>query len=231
MTTAGINELIAQQSNRYRTATQYVVDVLRESIINGTFEAGQALAQEDLGSRFNVSRAPIREALRILEAQGLVETLPHKGARVASIREDEVLEIFEIRAALEALAIRKSIPRLTTTDLKETRKILVKLDKERDINGYIELHRAFHMSLYRGAGARLLALIGQHFDVAERYLRLEASSLDNSEESQLHHHQLLRACEEGDIATAVANVSNIGQTGEQLVQTLNMGADGKKAAV
>lgn len=216
-----VNKLIAQQSTRYQTATEYVADVLREAIVTGAIKEGEPLGQEELGARFRVSRAPIREALRLLEAQGLVESTPHRGSRVVTLKKDEMVEIFEIRAALEALALRRSVPALTKPILDAAAKILKEMDAQTNIDRYIELHRRFHLTLYSQAGNRLLALINQQFDAAERYLRLEVTTLENIKDSQGSHSKMLLACRNGDIAGAVSYVSYVANTGHEVAKSLN----------
>jgi DNA-binding GntR family transcriptional regulator len=216
-----VNKLIEQQSTRYQTATEYVVDVLREAIVTGAIKEGEPLGQEELGARFRVSRAPIREALRLLEAQGLVESTPHRGSRVAGLKKDEMVEIFEIRAALEALALRRSIPALSKQTLDAAAQILKEMDAQTNIDRYIELHRRFHLTLYSQAGNRLVTLINQQFDAAERYLRLEVTTLENIKDSQGSHAKLLLACRNGDIKGAVSYVSYVANTGHEVVKSLN----------
>lgn len=216
-----VSDLIAQQGTRYRTATEYVAGVLREAIVTGAIKEGEPLAQEELGAKFSVSRAPIREALRLLEAQGLVESTPHRGAKVASLRRDEMVEIFEIRAALEALALRRSLPRLSEATLEAAAALLDQLEHEADINRYIELHRRFHLTLYAEAGARLLALVNQQFDAAERYLRLEVANLNNIADPSGRHRELLDACRRRDIEVALSCVSDVAKTGHEIVESLD----------
>ncbi|MFQ3288887.1 MAG: DNA-binding GntR family transcriptional regulator, partial [Alteromonadaceae bacterium] len=86
----------------YKTRTQLVVEILREQIINGEIKAGQALRQAALAEELNVSRIPVREALLQLEAEGLVSFEPHRGATATDLSSDQIDELFELRAMLEA---------------------------------------------------------------------------------------------------------------------------------
>lgn len=199
-----LDDLLEHRPPRCPTATAFVVESLREGILGGALPEGLALRQDELAARFRVSRMPIREALRLLEARGLVEFSPHRGAVVAPLPIAEVRELYEIRAALEALALRRSIPALTPEAFERAATLLSELDVETDLVRAIVLHRRFHLTLYAGAGKRLLGLIEAQLDASERYLRLELVEMDNAAESQEEHRALLAACRAGDAARAVA---------------------------
>jgi DNA-binding GntR family transcriptional regulator len=146
----------------------------------------------------------VREALRLLEAEGWVEFSPHRGAVVATLSTDDIVQVFEIRFALEALALRKSIPSLEVGLLDRAAAILDEMDVERGIGRWVDLNRRFHLTTYSGAGARLLSEIQHQYDAVDRYLRLELAELDNAEESQEEHRAILAACRASDTDAAVA---------------------------
>ena len=101
---------------RLRRATStpdLIAETLREEILRGEVEPGQALRQEELAERFGVSRLPVRDALLRLEAQGLVHVYPNRGAFVVALSADEVREIYEMRILLEGDIIERAVPRMT----------------------------------------------------------------------------------------------------------------------
>lgn len=204
MSPDALNSIISRTRPQFRTATAFVSDVLRDAIVGGVIPEGTALRQDELAERFQVSRMPVREALRILESQGLVDFQPHKGAVVAALRTDEVLEVFETRAALEVLARRRSVPMLSDETLTAAAAVLDDLETESELVQAMRLHRRFHLALYSGAGSRLLQLIESQFNAADRYLRLESAEMDNFTEDLDEHRALLAACRQRDIAKAIA---------------------------
>lgn len=201
---AGVLQEIARNGGvRYRTATQHVVECLREGIATGALAEGDALVQDEIALALGVSRTPIREALRLLEAEGWVQFSPHRGAVVATLSADEIRQIFEIRFALESLALRQSVPKLDETAFREAHAILDELDREADIGRWVGLHRKFHLRLYAAASHRLLALIEDQYDAVDRYLRLELLAMDNAADNSDEHRAILAACRSGRIEEAI----------------------------
>ena len=102
-----------------RTVKEQLADHLRDEIVRGTFEPGERLRLEDIASRFEVSTMPVREALRDLESEGLVTIYPHRGAVVTELTAEEMEDIYDIRATLEAMATRLAVPRMTESICEE----------------------------------------------------------------------------------------------------------------
>lgn len=204
MASGTLQALANKVGNRHRTATLFVADVLREAIAAGELREGDQLLQNDIAEALGVSRTPVRESLRLLEAEGWVEFSPHRGAVVAILSSDEVRQIFEIRFALESLALQQSLPRLDAAIFDQAAGVLDQLDVEQDISRWVTLNRRFHLMLYAGAGARLISLIESQYDAVDRYLRLELVEMDNASDSQDEHRAILVACRARDVARAVA---------------------------
>ena len=203
MNSAVLQEIVQKGGARYRTATQHVVDCLREAIATGALPEGEALVQDEIALALGVSRTPIREALRMLEAEGWVDFLPHRGAVVSTLSSDEIRQIFEIRFALESLALRQSVPLLVAADFDRLAGILRELDGETDAGAWLALHRRFHMGLYARANARLLGLIEDQYDAVERYLRIEFVAMNTADDDIAEHRAILAACRSGDIEGAI----------------------------
>lgn len=191
---------------RYRTATEYVEATLKAAILSGALAPGTALRQEELASAFAMSRMPIREALRQLEAQALVDFEPHKGAVVVQITLLESLDNYAIRSALEPQALKLSLPHLTEADFEIAEDILQEIDGEGDVGRMGELNRRFHMTLYAQAGLpRLIALTELHLAAADRHLRFHLAAAGDM--GQDEHRRLLAACrarEEGEALAVLA---------------------------
>src|SRR5689334_15832455 len=124
--------IIGQSTPRFRTASSFVSDMLRTAILTGVLKDGEPLRQDELAAALGVSRMPVREALRRLEAEGFVDFQPHKGAVVAELSAEEAEEIYEIRLTLECRRLRESIPHLTDGALDGAAVILDEMDTEQD---------------------------------------------------------------------------------------------------
>lgn len=190
---------------RFRTATEYVESALRQAILSGALAPGTPLRQEELATAFAVSRMPVREALRQLEAQALVDFAPHRGAVVTEISAADAADHYAIRLALEPVALRLSLPALSSEDLARATALVDEMDAEPDAARLGELNRRFHMTLYGGAGRpRLLALVDQQLAAADRYLRFHLAALGREHLSQAEHRGLLGACRAGAAEDAAA---------------------------
>lgn len=138
-------------------ASHRVADHLREQILSGAIQPGQWIRQEDVAEAFELSRLPVREALRMLAAEGLTELHPNKGARVPQLSMREVDVVYRMREALEPLALTESLPHLDATDLDRLREIQRDIESNNDIQRFLDLDRAFHLSSYRGCAIEPLS--------------------------------------------------------------------------
>jgi DNA-binding GntR family transcriptional regulator len=197
------NNLKTQIHASYRTLPGMIVNILRESILSGELDGGVQLKQEELALKFGVSMSALREALKSLEAEGLVKFYPNRGAVVSELSTDEAGEIFDIRLFLEMGALELSIPNLLETDLMEAEKILQEADDETHSNHWSELNWQFHETLYRAADRpKLLALIQNMHNNVERYMRLYLATMHYQAKSQTEHRALLKACANKDVKAA-----------------------------
>ncbi|SFB60840.1 DNA-binding transcriptional regulator, GntR family [Pseudomonas sp. NFIX10] len=178
---------------------------LREAILDGRLPCGTALRQQELADLFGVSRMPVREALRQLEAQSLLNVVQHKGAVVAPLITDNAVETYALRAVLEAFALRLSIPLLDDSDLALAAQYIEQLETETDHAEIGKLNRLFHMSLYHKApNSKLLDLIERELNEEERFLRFHLSSMGLGKLNQDDHRALLEAAQAKDIDKAIA---------------------------
>lgn len=179
-----------------------IAGLLREEITSGALAAGEPLRQEHLAAHFRTSRMPVRDALRLLETEGLVQLAPNKGAIVAPLDPGELREVYEMRAALETLALRHAIPELTDSRLDLAAGILDEAEAA-GLENFSARNKAFHFMLYEPcARPRLLAQIAALNETAGRYLRQAASRLDYVERSHREHRELLAACRRRDMPQA-----------------------------
>lgn len=199
-----INENLYSELKQRKTTPTIVADILRAAILKGELKGGQQLIQADIAEQFGMSRIPVREALKQLEAEGLVKLNPNKGAIITELSADEVQEIYEIRAFLETGAIELSITNLTVEDFNRAEEILKAIDNAPDVNKWLELNWEFHSCLYFPANRpRLLSIINNlHVNVA-RYMRIYLELMNFEDKSQEEHYRILTACREKNVQEAV----------------------------
>ncbi|QOG05255.1 GntR family transcriptional regulator [Aureimonas sp. OT7] len=144
---------------------------LAERIVAGVLNAGEKLRQEHVAEEFSASHVPVREAFRRLEARGLVASVPRRGVRVAGFTRAEVREVAEMRAALEALALRHAIPHLTRAILDRAEEINQAAEAAGDVHVWEECNRRFHRTLIEPCGMpRLLRSIDDLQAASARFL-------------------------------------------------------------
>lgn len=195
--------LIKSNKIEHRTMSDLVVEKLREAILNGELAGGQQLKQEALAGWLQVSLSPVREALKNLEAEGLVKFSPNRGVAVTALSAAEAREIFEIRLFLESGALELSIPYLQSADLTKAGQILQQADCAPASSDCGGLNWQFHQVLYQGADRpRLLSMIQILHNNVERYMRLYLATMNFHEQSQQEHRELLAACAGKDILQA-----------------------------
>jgi DNA-binding GntR family transcriptional regulator len=190
----------------HRTLAEKAFQTLHTAIITGRLRPGARLPIEELAERLRMSPMPIREALRRLDAAGLVENIPHRGARVTELSVTDLAEVFEARLALELPAMRRAAGRFTAGDAEAARAALDVLHEMPDDSSATTTaaHEVFHFTLYRAAGsAWLLRLIRPVWETSERYC-LEVPECRQLGDRQHEHDAIVDACAAGDPGRAAA---------------------------
>jgi DNA-binding GntR family transcriptional regulator len=192
---------------RRQTTVTLVADELRRRIMAGTIPEGQQLRQEALAADLGVSRIPVREALRQLEAEGFVSIASHRGAVVSKLSLDEIAELFELRIRLECWLLGLAIPQMRDGDLEQAKAALETMISNRKIENWGQLNWQFHAALYapsgRAATLRILRRISENMD---RYIRLQISLTSGQLKAHREHKQLLQLCRAGNVSRAVATL-------------------------
>ncbi|KAA8739513.1 GntR family transcriptional regulator [Pseudomonas koreensis] len=185
-------------------ARSIIEETLRSAILDGRLPCGTALRQQDLADLFGVSRMPVREALRQLEAQELLSVTTHKGAVVAPLIQGDATETYELRILLESEAMRQSIPLLTSADHALAAGYIEELETQHDYSEIGRLNRLFHMALYSKApNKRLLRLVEDGLNEEERFLRFNLEAMGLGKLSQEDHRAMLQAVIERDVELSV----------------------------
>ncbi|NWA04992.1 GntR family transcriptional regulator [Pseudomonas gingeri] len=200
-------------------ARAVIEETLRSAILDGRLPCGMALRQQELATLFGVSRMPVREALRQLEAQDLLHVVQHKGAVVAPLIDDTSTENYNLRILLESEALRLSVPLLTEEDFARSAAYIDQLETETDYTQVGRLNRLFHMSLYHKAPNRkLLGLIEQGLVEEERFLRFNLSAMGLGKLSQDDHRELLQTARDGQVEACVEHLRHHLQRGIEVIQ-------------
>lgn len=219
-------------AGEYRTIQRIATDYLRAAILSGRLGPGAAINQDDVAAELGVSRMPVREALRILAAEGLVDLRPHRQAVVVSLKDDDIAEVFGIRALLESRAVELTVPRIDRISLAELRRTYSEMRRAIEANDsdrWLALNREFHRATYAQCPwPRLKGLIEAQVNVVAPYYRLWSSTIAASAlgrhmpDFHLDHERLLRAIEERDAATAASTTTDhVEKTSRELLAFLN----------
>lgn len=182
------------------------LEALRERILGGDYTEGEPLRQDALADELGVSRIPVREALRQLEAEGLVTFNPHRGAVVSSLSLSEISELFELRAEIETDLLARAIPAMSAEQLERATDVLDEFEEalaagESTRWGPLNWH--FHSALYVAANRNLtmgvLQKLHQHSD---RYFRMQVLLAQGGEKAAREHRLIATAVARKDVAAA-----------------------------
>src|SRR5215831_1222161 len=200
-------ELAAESGIPRQSLTSAVADKLREQIIRGEIPEGAQLRQDAIATQYQVSRIPVREALRQLDAEGLIAIVPNRGAIVPALSPNDIGELFSIRALLEPEVLKLSIPHLTEEDFAEAgavlRKYVSELRKQEHVSAWGRLNWQFHSILYSRANQpRFMAIIRNVNNSGERYTRLQLYLTHGVKRANDEHHQILELCRQRDVTAA-----------------------------
>ncbi|MGC2089609.1 MAG: GntR family transcriptional regulator [Candidatus Acidiferrales bacterium] len=204
-----------------------VADKLRGMIIHGDVQEGEQLRQDAIAADFQVSRIPVREALRQLEAEGLIKIVAHRGAVVSALSADEIEELFDIRALLECAVLKVSIPNLTEADFEKAESILETYEKAlwmKEVGTWGRLNWQFHSTLYSRANRpHFMSIIKLLNNNGDRYTRLQLYLTQAFERAKQEHRALLELCRKREAAGASdlleKHIHNAGSMLKEFVKT------------
>ncbi|NML17193.1 GntR family transcriptional regulator [Azohydromonas caseinilytica] len=181
------------------TISDVIAKHLRNAIVTGQLHEGEPIRQDEVAAMFKVSKIPVREALKHLEAEGLVAFQRNRGAVVHSLSESEIVQIYEVRAMLESNAMRLSVPRMTPATLERAQRLCDEFAQEHDPFRWAELHWAFHSCLYQDAQRPfLMNLIQSINNRTERYLHIQLTRDGGRDTADTEHQALVDACRRDD---------------------------------
>lgn len=195
------SEQVPAEAAAVGAASARVADYLREAILTGEIAPGERIRQEDVAERFGASRLPVREALRMLEAEGLTEHEPNKGARVPRLSMHEVDVIYQMRERLEPLALTESIPRLGPAEIARLEEVQARIEADTDMGSFLALDREFHLMTYTGCRIdQLTSMVTRLWNSTQHYRRafVELSGPGRMWVVHAEHRLLLDAIERRD---------------------------------
>ena len=185
---------------------ELIVENLRRQILSGELQRGARMRQDDLARQFSASITPVREALRLLEAEGLLVSEPHRGARVAGVRLDQIKATYIVRRLVESYAMQRATTRLSLRDLNMARAMMEKMEalsEEGDVETFRADNRAFHFFFYDRCG--MPSLSEQIFGMWQAFpWDLMLVTPERTQQSHLEHIEIFRALEAADVEGVAA---------------------------
>lgn len=175
-------------------ASHRIADALRAEILDGALTPGTRIRQEDLAERFGASRIPVREAIRMLNADGLVTIVSNSGAWVSRLTLEECMEVYEIRERLDPLLLRASLPGLQSLDFDRLGELADEMQANTDVDVFMRLDREFHLLSYEGAphSGYLWEVIHRLWNTTQHYRRAYASLAGvGLQVTHMEHHLLV----------------------------------------
>lgn len=183
--------------NNYKPLREIVFEHLRKSILNGDLEPGERLMELQLAESLGVSRTPVREAIRKLELEGLVEMVARKGAYVADVSIKDILDVLEVRMFLEGLAAYLAAERMIDEDVDKLKKILKKFEDDLDImkkQEIIELDIKFHDMIIRGSkNNKLMQIVQGLQEQFQRFRVIYFNEYSEYEDIKKYHRAIVEA--------------------------------------
>ncbi|WP_202079040.1 GntR family transcriptional regulator [Caldalkalibacillus salinus] len=196
----------------YRTKTEMIYQTIKEEILNGEYEFGEKLVISRLAQRFNSSEIPVREAIRHLDSDNLIEFKPHTGAVVSTLSAKDIQDIFELRVELEGLATRLATEHLQEDDFNELQRMIEESKRAFELKDYEQfetLNIAFHDTIYNACDNKLLIrTIRELWSNTRRYPSLFKENDEHITQSIKEHEAIFEALVKKDSMLAESRMIN-----------------------
>ena len=207
------------------TLRERVHEHLKQEILANRYRPGSELLEVPLSEELGVSRGPIREALRSLEAEGLVHITPRRGAVVVSFTKRDFLEAYQVRESLEALGVRLAVPIMASVvldDLDAQLDVMTRHATNGDVDAFFDANARFHEAFVEASGNRKLVEVYRRL-IAQMgpYRRPSARLRGNVERSIAEHRRILEATRRRDVDTAVAQLEQHVQVPQRLLERMS----------
>ncbi len=189
--------MIAGMPISRRTLHSEIADFIRDMIVRGELEPGSRIPEKDLCARFDISRTPLREALKVLATEGMIILLPQRGARVAALTNEELYEIFPIIASLEGLASELACQHITRDELAAIEQLHAQMllaYQRQDKLDYARLNREIHLALFSAARNQSLLALYKTLELRIRNIRHTVRQLPKDWQRAVNEHEEIMAC-------------------------------------
>lgn len=204
--------LVKESMARPPTTQEFVLEELRNAIVRGELPPRQPIRQDAIAQRFGVSRVPLREALKILEAEGQVVYRPHRGYSVAELALSDLLEVYRLRQLLESEAATVAAREFTEADLArvvDAHHDVEKAADEGEVASMISANRRLHFAILEPSGMpRLLRMVRTLWDSTDAYRAVYYNSGQNRTRVREEHEAIVRAVQDRDAATLVSQLDD-----------------------
>ncbi len=192
--------LVPIKLDNYKPLRDIVFETMRDAILTGKLSPGERLMEMQIAEEMGVSRTPVREAIRKLELEGLVVMVPRKGAYVAGISIKDVVDVFEVRAALEGLAASLAAERITDEEIDQLERSIVSISEVSDgknIGSVVEKDIGFHDIIYRASrNEKLIQIITNLKEQLQRFRATSLATPGRSKQAVDEHRQIVEAIAE-----------------------------------
>lgn len=185
------------QKKENKSLTSLIFDKIREDILNDKYAAGDKIVEAKLAEELGVSRTPVREALKQLELDGLVDNIPNRGVIVKGISNQDIYDIYTIRVAIEGIAARWAVERMdesdetVTNDLKEIYDLMEFYTFKNDTNKFFELDTKFHETIYLASKSRYLEQVLRDFQLFIKTTRKKSLLCEGRPDYALEEHKAI----------------------------------------
>lgn len=225
-----MDSYILEKLSEHTPIRDKVFTSLRDAILSGHFKPGERLVEKELAQQLEISRTPIREALRKLELEGLVAYAPRKGIVVVGVSSEDALEIYAIRAVLEGLAAKLAASNIASEELSTLKKILFKMKEcieKNKIDALITLHSSFHNFIAKASNSpRLCQMIISLRDYVKNFSEIPCYLPSRLQSGWEEHREIVEAIDQGDDERAeYAARNHIMQAKKSLLRAISNGKD------
>lgn len=199
-----------EQEKGNKSLTSIIFEKIREDILNGKYKSNEKIIEGKLAEELGVSRTPVREALKQLELDTLVENIPNRGVFVKGLTVRDIEDIYTIRDAIESIAVRWSIERMNKKDLENLNQVYELMEFyvfKKNLDKVFELHTKFHEIIYKATKSRFLEQVLKDFQLfikSHRYLSLKSEGRMNDMLEE--HRGILEAFVEGKAEKAIEQI-------------------------
>jgi DNA-binding GntR family transcriptional regulator len=200
--TAAMHADVLEIPSDLRTIQQLATERIRRAILDGTFRPNDRLNHAELAERLKISRIPIREALRVLEGEGLVKSYPYRATVVSTMSAEEIEEAYEIRILLETSAAQRALGRMDAANVRRIRAAYEQMLEPIDPDTWVSLNSKFHQELYSASNwTRLMSIVEMLRNLTAPYVRLYVSDSSERDGANSEHGEIVAAVEARESVT------------------------------